>query len=42
MVQFELIGHYPGRRIAERPRNVLDVAILVDGLAVFIGAQFCS
>jgi hypothetical protein len=40
MVQFELIGHYSGRRIAGGARNVLDVAILVDGLAVFISAQF--
>jgi hypothetical protein len=40
MVQFEFIGHHPVRRFAAGARNVLDVAILVDGLAVFISAQF--
>ena len=37
-----LIGDHSGRGIAERLGDVLDVAVLMDGLTVFIGAQFDS
>ena len=37
--QSKSIGNYPRNRIARGTRNVLDVAILMDGLAVFVGMQ---
>jgi hypothetical protein len=35
----ELIGNHHGRSTARRSRKVLDVAVLVDGLAVFVGSS---
>jgi hypothetical protein len=35
-----LIRHHGGKGIASGTRNVFDVAILVDGLAVFISTHF--
>jgi hypothetical protein len=34
-----LIGHHGGRRIASSRRDVFEIALFVDGSAVFIGAQ---
>jgi hypothetical protein len=37
--QSKSIGNYRRNRIARGTRNVLDVAILMDSLAVFVGMQ---
>jgi len=37
-MQLILIGSHSGKSIATGSRDVVDVALLVDGLAVFVGS----